>query len=131
MGYRTMVTGTVIMRDDFPETLLEELYCSFFDFTKKDNVIEFYRDGNWHSEDDEKLFSRIAEYAYEGQIDCEGDDGYFWRYTIKDGLIKYHPGRKIFDDQPYITDKNKVEELVKDLISAVGVRDVLKKWKII
>lgn len=52
------------------------------------------------SDNDEPVLRVLASVGGVGVIDCEGEDGYKWRFRLKDGEVTVYSGAVVYDGDP-------------------------------
>lgn len=129
MGYYAVGSGDIILKEDTPENVLNEI----IDFARdifsnvnysKEYGLDVFVDDKYHEDDMYEFFAKIKDYTEKGQIHYSGEDDCQWKFVFADGDWKEIGSRTVYDDEPAIClSENDKGEFLGQLIDQI--QDVL------
>lgn len=104
MGYWVSVSGNMELRnitDGDARRIIESvidphMYDTAIDIEANDSgdvLIDLWAYIKWHDGIDDML-ADLSPYTVEGEIECSGEDGEFWKYEFDDAAWKEYDGVK-------------------------------------
>lgn len=100
MGYNASGSGSVVLKKEVPEEILELLNSSDVGFETEDSPdgglwLTFYYD-RYHEDDVIHALNKLAPYTKSGDIEFTGDDDMHWQFHFYNGKMEERNGEVIY-----------------------------------
>lgn len=100
MGYNASGDGSVVLKKEVPEEILELLNSSDVGFETEDSPdgglwLTFYYD-KYHEDDVIHALNKLAPYTESGDIEFTGEDDTHWQFHFENGKVEERDGEVVY-----------------------------------